>query len=119
LALTTDSSALTAIGNDCGYERVFEKQLRALGRKGDVLLAISTSGKSANVLAAMRAARELGLQIVALSGNGGGRMAEVLGPGDVHVCVPHTRTMRIQEVHLLALHCLCDGIDAQLFGEKT
>jgi D-sedoheptulose 7-phosphate isomerase len=119
LALTTDSSALTSIGNDYGYERVFEKQLRALGRKGDVLLAISTSGKSANVLAAMRAARELGLQIVALSGSGGGRMAEVLGPGDVHVCVPHTRTMRIQEVHLLALHCLCDGIDAQLFGEKT
>ena len=119
LALTTDSSALTSIGNDYGYERVFEKQLRALGRKGDVLLAISISGKSANVLAAMRAARELGLQIVALSGNGGGRMAEVLGPGDVHVCVPHTRTMRIQEVHLLALHCLCDGIDAQLFGEKT
>jgi len=119
LALTTDSSALTSIGNDYGYERVFEKQLRALGRKGDVLLAISTSGNSANVLAAMRAARELGLQIVALSGNGGGRMAEVLGPGDVHVCVPHTRTMRIQEVHLLALHCLCDGIDAQLFGEKT
>lgn len=119
LALTADSSALTSIGNDYGYERVFEKQLRALGRKGDVLLAISTSGKSANVLAAMRAARELALPIVALSGNGGGTMAEVLGPGDVHVCVPHTRTMRIQEVHLLALHCLCDGIDAQLFGEKT
>jgi D-sedoheptulose 7-phosphate isomerase len=118
LALTTDSSALTSIGNDYGYERVFEKQLRALGRKGDVLLAISTSGNSANVLAAMRAARELGLRIVALSGNGGGRMVEALGPGDVHVCVPHTRTMRIQEVHLLALHCLCDGIDTQLFGEK-
>jgi D-sedoheptulose 7-phosphate isomerase len=119
LALTTDSSALTSIGNDYGYERVFEKQLRALGRKGDVLLAISTSGNSANVLAAMRAGRELGLPIVALSGNGGGRMGELLGPGDVHVCVPHTRTMRIQEVHLLALHCLCDGIDAQLFGERT
>jgi D-sedoheptulose 7-phosphate isomerase len=119
LALTTDSSALTSIGNDYGYERVFEKQLRALGRKGDVLLAISTSGKSANVLAAMRAARELALPIVALSGNGGGGMAELLGPGDEHICVPHTRTMRIQEVHLLALHCLCDGIDAQLFGEKT
>jgi D-sedoheptulose 7-phosphate isomerase len=119
LALTTDSSALTSIGNDYGYERVFERQLRALGRKGDVLLAISTSGNSANVLAAMRAARELGLPIVALSGNGGGRMTEVLGSGDVHICVPHTRTMRIQEVHLLALHCLCDGIDAQLFGEKT
>jgi len=119
LALTSDSSALTSIGNDYGYERVFEKQLRALGRKGDVLLAISTSGNSPNVLAAMRAARELGLRIVALSGNGGGKMAGLLGDGDVQVCVPHTRTMRIQEVHLLALHCLCDGIDTQLFGEKT
>jgi len=119
LALTTDSSAITSIGNDHGYERVFERQLRALGRKGDVLLAISTSGNSPNVLAAMRAARELGLRIVALSGNGGGKMAGLLGDGDVQVCVPHTRTMRIQEVHLLALHCFCDGIDTQLFGEKT
>jgi D-sedoheptulose 7-phosphate isomerase len=118
LALTTDSSTLTSIGNDYGYERVFEKQVRALGRKGDMLLAISTSGNSANVIAAMRAARELGLPVVALTGNGGGRMVEVLGPGDVHVCVPHARTMRIQEVHLLTLHCICDGIDAQLFGEK-
>jgi len=119
LALTTDSSALTSIGNDYGYEQVFEKQLRALGRKGDVLLAISTSGNSPNVLAAMRAARELGLRIVALSGNGGGKMAALLSDDDVQVCVPHTRTMRIQEVHLLALHCFCDGIDTQLFGEKT
>ena len=118
LALTTDSSALTSIGNDYGYEQVFEKQLRALGRKGDVLLAISTSGNSANVLAAMRTARELGLRIVALTGNGGGKMAALLGAEDVHVCVPHTRTMRIQEVHLLALHCLCDGIDTQLYGDK-
>ena len=118
LALTTDSSALTAIGNDYGYERVFEKQLRALGRKGDVLLAISTSGNSANVIAAMRAARELGLRIVALTGNGGGKMAANLGADDVHVCVPHTRTIRIQEVHLLALHCICDGIDTQFFGDK-
>ena len=118
LALSTDSSALTSIGNDYGFERVFEKQLRALGRKGDVLLAISTSGNSANVVAAMRAARELGVRIVALTGNGGGKMAAALGAGDVHVCVPHTRTMRIQEVHLLVLHCLCDGIDTQLFGGK-
>ena len=118
LALTTDSSALTSIGNDYGYERVFEKQLRALGRRGDVLLAISTSGNSASVLAAMRAARELGVAVVALTGNGGGKMAALLGEGDVHICVPHQRTMRIQEVHLLALHCLCDGIDAELFGEK-
>ena len=118
LALTTDSSTLTSISNDYGYEQVFEKQLRALGRKGDVLLAISTSGNSANVIAAMRAARELGLRIVALTGNGGGRMAAALGAEDVQVCVPHTRTMRIQEVHLLTLHCLCDGIDTQLFGEE-
>ena len=116
LALTTDTSNLTAIANDYGYEQVFEKQLRALGRKGDVLLAISTSGNSPSVLAAMRAARELGVRSVALTGRGGGKMAGLLGPGDVHVCVPHDRTMRIQEVHLLALHCLCDGIDFQLFG---
>ncbi len=118
LALTADSSALTSIGNDYGFEQVFEKQLRALGRKGDVLLAISTSGNSANVVAALRAARELGLRTVALTGNGGGRMAAVMAADDVHVCVPHTRTMRIQEVHLLALHCICDGIDTQLFGDR-
>ncbi len=118
IALTTDTSALTAIANDYGYEQVFEKQLRALGRKGDVLLAISTSGNSGSVVAAMRAAREAGIAVVALTGRGGGKMAEHLAPGDVHICVPHARTMRIQEVHLLALHCLCDGIDTQLFGDK-
>jgi D-sedoheptulose 7-phosphate isomerase len=118
LALTTDASTLTSIANDYRYEQVFEKQLRALGRKGDVLLAISTSGNSASVVAAVRAAGELGVQVVALTGNGGGKMAALLGAGDVHICVPHTRTMRIQEVHLLALHCLCDGIDTLLFGEK-
>ena len=116
ISLTADTSNLTSIANDYGYEQVFEKQLRALGRKGDVLLAISTSGNSPSVLAAMRAARELGVHSVALTGRGGGKMAGQLGPGDVHVCVPHDRTMRIQEVHLLALHCLCDGIDFQLFG---
>ena len=118
LALTTDSSALTSIANDYSYEQVFAKQLRALGRKGDVLLAISTSGNSASVLAALRAARELGLRSVALSGNGGGRMVAELAAEDVHICVPHGRTMRIQEVHLLVLHCLCDGIDSELFGGK-
>ena len=118
LALTTDSSALTSIANDYSYEQVFEKQLRALGRKGDVLLAISTSGNSGSVVAAMQAARELGVAVVALTGRGGGKMAEHLAPGDVHVCVPHARTMRIQEVHLLVLHCLCDGIDTQLFGDQ-
>ena len=116
LALTTDTSNLTSIANDYSYEVVFEKQLRALGRRGDVLLAISTSGNSPSVLAAMRAAREMGVHCVALTGRGGGKMAALLGPGGVQVCVPHDRTMRIQEVHLLALHCMCDGIDFQLFG---
>jgi D-sedoheptulose 7-phosphate isomerase len=116
LALTTDSSTLTSIANDYSYDRVFEKQVRALGRRGDVLLAISTSGNSGNVVAAMRAAHEIGAAIVALTGRGGGKMAEHLASGDVHVCVPHARTMRVQEVHLLVLHCLCDGIDSLLFG---
>ena len=97
---------------------MFEKQLRALGRKGDVLLAISTSGNSASVLGAMRAARELGVHCVALTGRGGGKMAGLLRETDVHICVPHDRTARIQEVHILALHCICDGVDAQLLGEQ-
>ncbi len=116
VALTTDSSALTAIANDYSYEQVFSKQLRALGRRGDVLLAISTSGNSASVLEAVRAAHELEVKVVALTGNGGGKLAPLLSAHDVHVCVPHTRTVRIQEVHLLALHCMCDAIDFQLFG---
>jgi D-sedoheptulose 7-phosphate isomerase len=118
VSLAADSSNLTSIANDYGYEQVFEKQVRALGRKGDVLLAISSSGNSPSVVAAMRAARELGLVTVALTGRGGGKMGAALGAGDVQVCVPHERTMRIQEVHLLVLHCLCDGIDAQLFGDQ-
>jgi len=118
VALTTDSSTLTSIANDYSYEQVFAKQLLALGRKGDVLLAISTSGNSASILEAVRAARELEVGVVALTGNGGGKLAALLSEGDVHVCVPHTRTVRIQEVHLLTLHCLCDAIDFRLFGAK-
>ena len=118
VALTTDSSTLTSIANDYDFNQIFEKQVRAIGRKGDVLLAISTSGNSASVVAAMRAARDLGVAVLALTGRGGGKMAEQLGAADVHVCVPHERTMRIQEVHLLVLHCLCDGIDTLLFGDK-
>jgi D-sedoheptulose 7-phosphate isomerase len=114
LALTTDSSTLTSIANDYAYEQVFSKQLRGIGRRGDALLAISTSGNSRNVIEAMQAARELGLRVVALTGSGGGKMAGLISPHDVHICVPHKRTARIQEVHLLALHCLCDGIDFQL-----
>ena len=118
VALTTDSSALTAIANDYSYEQVFAKQLRALGRKGDVLLAISTSGNSGSVLEAVRVAREIEVRVVALTGNGGGKLAALLAADDVHVCVPHTRTVRIQEVHLLALHCMCDAIDFKLFGAR-
>ena len=118
IALTTDTSTLTSISNDFGFEQVFEKQVQALGRKGDVLLAISTSGNSGNVIAAMRAAAVAGMGVVALTGRGGGKMAAGLLPGDVHICVPHAVTARVQEVHLLALHCLCDGIDSVLFGAK-
>ena len=118
VALTTDSSTLTSIANDYAYQQVFSKQVRALGRAGDVLLAISTSGNSANVLEAMHAAHELGVRVIALTGNGGGKMAGALRDGDVHICVPHNTTTRIQEVHLLVLHCLCDAIDYQLFGGK-
>jgi D-sedoheptulose 7-phosphate isomerase len=118
VALTTDTSTLTSIANDYDYVQVFEKQLRAIGRKGDVLLAISTSGNSPNVVAAIGAAHELGIGVVALTGRGGGKMAAALGAADVNICVPHDRTARIQEVHLLALHCICDGIDFQLFGAE-
>jgi D-sedoheptulose 7-phosphate isomerase len=119
LSLAADTSNLTSIANDYSYDQVFEKQLRALGRPGDVLLAISTSGNSPSVVAAVRAARELGLRTVALTGRGGGNTGAALGAHDVHICVPHERTMRIQEVHLLVLHCLCDGIDFQLFGADS
>jgi D-sedoheptulose 7-phosphate isomerase len=117
ISLATDPSLLTAIANDYAFEQVFAKQVRALGAKGDVLLAISTSGNSANVTAAIAAAHEREMRIVALTGKGGGRAGELLAPGDVHLCVPHGRTMRIQEVHLLIIHCLCDAIDATLLGD--
>jgi len=118
IALTTDTSGITSIANDYAWLEVFSKQVRAIGRRGDVLLAISTSGNSGNVLEAVKAAHELGLRVVALTGNGGGKMTPLLRADDVHVCVPHKQTARIQEVHLLALHCICDGIDFDLFGTK-
>jgi D-sedoheptulose 7-phosphate isomerase len=117
ISLTTDTSLLTAVANDYAFEQVFAKQVRALGTKGDVLLAISTSGNSPNVVAAVQAAQEREMRVIALTGKGGGRMGELLAPGDVHLCVPHDRTMRIQEVHLLTIHCLCDAIDATLLGD--
>lgn len=116
LALTTDSSILTAVGNDYGYRDIYSKQVQAFGQAGDVLLAISTSGNSANVVAAIEAALERDMRIVALTGKGGGAIGKQLTEADVHICVPHERTARIQEVHLLTIHCLCDGIDVALFG---
>jgi len=116
IALTVDSSALTAIGNDYGFDHVFSRQVEALGAPGDVLLAISTSGNSKNVLAAMQAAKAKGMTLIALTGRDGGAMAKMLGPEDHHLNVAHPRTMRIQEVHILALHCLCDLVDHVLHG---
>ena len=116
IALTTDSSILTALANDYGYKAIFDKQVRALGQPGDVLLAISTSGNSESVVAAIEAAHDNDLHVVALTGKGGGQIAELLRDGDVHICVPSDRTARIQEVHGLTVHCLCDGIDCLLLG---
>lgn len=118
VALTTDSSVLTSIANDYDYNQIFSKQVRALGRNGDVLLAISTSGNSVNVVAAITAAHERNMRVIALTGRDGGKMGAMLKEGDIHICVPTQSTARIQEVHLLALHCICDGIDQILYGEQ-
>jgi len=117
IALNTDTSILTAVGNDYGYDTVFARQVHALGQPGDVLVAISTSGNSPNVLQAIDAAHEREIAVIALSGKGGGKLAQHLYDTDVHLCVPQARTMRIQEVHILVLHALCDGIDALLLGD--
>ena len=111
IALTTDSSILTAVGNDYSYDEVFSKQVRGLGKPGDILLGISTSGNSKNVVKAIEAAKKLGMKIIALTGNGGGKIATLLDSSDIHLCAPSTRTARIQETHLVLLHSLCDGVD--------
>ncbi|MCC8988697.1 MAG: phosphoheptose isomerase [Candidatus Contendobacter sp.] len=116
IALTTDSSALTSIANDYAFEQVFARQVRALGRPGDALLAISTSGHSPNVLAAITAAQASGLMTVALTGRDGGKIAGQLGAGDLELRVSATATARIQETHILIIHCLCDLIDQRLFN---
>ena len=117
VALTTDSSTITSIANDYSYEDIFAKQVRALGRSGDILLAISTSGNSQNINRAIQAAHERDMQVVALSGRDGGDMAQLLVAGDIEIRVPAERTARIQEVHLVIIHSLCDLIDESLFGE--
>lgn len=116
IAITTDSSTLTAIANDYHYDEIFSKQVTALGQEGDILLAISTSGNSSNVMEAMKAAHERNMKIVVLSGKDGGEMANLLNDSDIEVRVPSERTARIQEVHLVVIHCLCDFIDTKLFG---
>lgn len=116
IALTTDTSILTAVGNDYSFNEIFSKQVQAFGQPGDILLALSTSGNSANVRAAIEVALEREMRIVALTGKGGGAIGRQLTDADVHICVPSDRTARIQEVHLLTIHCLCDGIDVALFG---
>ena len=118
IALTVDSSALTAIANDYDFDRVFSKQVEALGNAGDVLLAISTSGNSKNVIEAVRSAQARGLVVISLTGRDGGAMAKMMRPDDFHLNVSHPRTMRVQEVHLLVIHCLCEVVDNALFGEK-
>ena len=130
VALTADSAILTAIANDFDFSQVFAKQLRALGTGGDVLLVMSASGNCVNVIQAIEAAQERDMIVIALTGNkdgnkdsskdskGGGKIGAMLSETDVHICVPHERTARIQEVHQLALHCLCDGVDAMLLGDQ-
>ncbi len=117
MALTTDASTVTSISNDYAYEEIFSKQVRALGKAQDVLLGISTSGNSENVCRAITAAHERGMRVVALSGRDGGRMADMFDEGDVEIRVPATRTARIQEVHLVCIHALCDIIDTTLLGD--
>lgn len=117
LSMSTDTSILTAIGNDYAFDQIYAKQVQALGQPGDVLLAITTSGNSANILEAIDAAHQKDMVVVALTGKGGGKVHHVLREGDIHICVPHDRTARIQEVHLLVIHCLCDAVDVSLLGE--
>ena len=118
VALTTDSSTLTSIANDYDYNRVFSRQVQALGTAGDILLAISTSGNSGNIIEAVAAARSCGMRVVALSGRDGGKLSGLLEDEDIEICVPVNSTARIQEVHLLVIHCLCDLIDQHIASQE-
>ncbi len=119
IALTTDTSTLTAIANDYAFEAVFAKQVQALGRRGDILLVISTSGNSPNIVAAIQAAQETGMATIALTGRDGGHVAGLLGKEDIEIRITAASTARIQEVHIVVLHCLCDLVDQLLFGEEV
>lgn len=115
IALSTDINTITAIANDYRYEDIFSKQIKAIGHPGDVLLAISTSGNSKNIIEAIHAAHQRNISIIALTGNQGGNIAKILNPSDVNICIPANRTARIQEAHLVIIHSLCDMIDKELF----
>lgn len=117
IALTTDTSTLTSIGNDYSFNEIFSKQIRALGEKGDILLAITTSGNSANIIQAIQAAHDRGILVIALSGKDGGDASRILNTEDIEIRVPANSTARIQETHLIIIHCLCDLIDQHLFGQ--
>lgn len=116
IALTTDNVILTSVSNDYALSQIFSRQVRGLGHAGDVLLAISAAGNAANVIEAINAAHEHDMHVIALTGRDGGQIGEILRDDDIHLCVPTDRTARIQETHLLVIHCLCDGIDALLLG---
>ena len=118
LALSTDTSTLTSIANDYAYDQVFARQVKALGQPGDILLAISTSGNSPSVLQAVAAAHARSMHVIALTGHSGGGLAEQMTDNDVFLCVPAESTARIQEVHLLIIHCLCDAVDSVLLGAE-
>ena len=118
IALVADTTTITAIGNDYHFNEIFAKQVRGLGQQGDVLLAITTSGNSANVIQAVKAAHDKGMQVIALTGNNGGKIVDFLAENDIEIRVPATETARIQETHLLAIHCICDIIDYRLFGHE-
>lgn len=118
IALTTDASTLTSIANDYHFNDIFAKQIRALGQQGDILILISTSGNSGNITQAIKAAHDRNMTVIALSGRDGGEMATLLEPGDIEIRVPARSTARIQEVHIVVIHCLCDLIDHQLLGQE-
>jgi len=119
IAITTDSSTLTSIANDYQYADIYSKQIRALGQKNDVLLAISTSGKSHNVIHAIDAAHDINMLVIALTGKDGGEIRSMLNNNDFEICVPTKSTARIQEVHIMIIHSLCDLIDLQLLGQDN
>jgi len=118
IALGTDGAILTGLAQDHAFDQIFAKQVRALGASGDILLALCTSGDSANIIEAIEAAKAREMIVIALTGQGGGKIAALLKETDVHICVPHERSARITEVHLLSLHCLCDGVDSLLLGDQ-